>query len=164
MANLKVRIVAGTLAAALAVAGALSARFEGDIRHVYVDPVGIRTVCRGHTGTGLIAGKVYTNAECDAFERADLLNANTTVDRCITGPLTVGNRAALILFANNVGPGGAGVKDGLCMLKSGKVPTIRRLFNEGKATQACHELPKWNAQKLPGITTRRAEEMRVCLS
>lgn len=164
MANLKVRVAAGALAVSLGIAAALSARFEGDVRRVYVDPVGVRTVCRGHTGSGLVAGKLYTAAECDAFEKADLLIANATVDRCITGPLTVGNRAALILFANNVGPGGKGVKDGLCVLKSGKVPTIRRLFNEGKAAQACRELPKWNAQKLRGLDIRRAEEMRVCLS
>lgn len=164
MANLKVRLVAGALATSLAVAGVLSARFEGDVRRVYKDPVGISTVCRGHTGTGLIPGKVYTDAECDAFERQDLLNANATVDRCITAPITVNQRAALVLFANNVGPGGKGVKDGLCMLKSGKVPTIRRLFNTGQYTAACNELPKWNAQKLPGITKRREVERKLCLT
>lgn len=164
MASLKTKVVAGALAASLSVAGVLAKRFEGDIRRVYKDPVGISTVCEGHTGTGLIPGKVYTDAECAAFKRQDLLNANATVDRCITAPLTVNQRASLIDFAFNVGPGGKGVKDGLCMLKSGKEPTIRRLFNAGQYTAACNEYPKWNFQKLPGITKRREAERALCLT
>lgn len=164
MANLKVKIAAGALAAALAVAGALTRRFEGDVRTVYKDPVGISTVCEGHTGSGLVLGKVYTDAECAEFKRQDLLEANATVDRCIQAPLTVGQRASLIDFALNVGPGKKGRKDGLCTLKSGQEPSIRRLFNSGQYTAACNEFPKWNLQKLRGITTRREAERQVCLT
>lgn len=161
MENQKSKIAAGALAIALASAG--MAAHEGRLYTPYKDPVGILTVCEGHTGRD-IEMRRYTPAECNEFKRKDLLIASATVDRCVTGPLTVGQRAALIDFAFNVGPGGKGVKDGLCSLKSGAQPTIRRLFNQGQAIKACDEFPKWNAQKLPGITKRRAEERRLCLS
>lgn len=160
MGNIKLRVAA----LALVAAGAIASKFEG-IRYVaYKDPVRITTVCEGHTGPDVVVGKVYTPVECAEFKRKDLLVAGATVDRCITAPLTVGQRASLIDFTYNVGPGGVGVKDGLCYLKSGKQPTIRILFNAGSYVAACREYPKWNAQKLKGIDYRRAEEMRVCLT
>jgi lysozyme len=148
---------------ALALAGALASQFEGYRAKPYKDPVGIVTVCEGHTGRD-IEQRVYSPAECAEFKRQDMLGASAVVDRCITGPLTVGQRAALIDFAYNVGPGAKGVKDGLCTLKSGKVPTIRRLFNAGEARVGCLEFRKWNAQKLRGIDRRRAAEEATCLA
>lgn len=162
--QVKTKIAAGATALSLAIAGALASKFEGDVRTAYKDPVGIVTVCEGHTGPDIVPGKVYSDAECAEFKRRDMLAASAVVDRCITGPLTVGQRAALIDFAYNVGPGRAGVKDGLCTLKNGKQPAIRRLFNAGQGMQACREFPKWNAQKLRGITRRRAAEEATCLS
>lgn len=149
---------------ALALAGTIAGAYEGYRAKPYKDPVGIITVCEGHTGRDIVPGKTYTPAECAEFKRKDLLIAEATVDRCITAPLTVGQRASLIDFAFNVGPGGRGVKDGLCWLKSGAQPALRRKFNAGDYIGACNEYPKWNAQRLPGITKRRAEEQRVCLS
>lgn len=162
MQQIKARAVA--LALALLLAGGLITTSEGTLYVPYRDPLGILTVCEGHTGSDIVPGKRYTVAECAAFKRADMLEANATVDRCITAPLTAGQRAALIDFSFNLGPGRAGVKDGLCTLKSGAVPTIRRLFNAGQYTAACNELPKWNAQKLPGITKRREAERKLCLT
>lgn len=164
MASLKSRFVFGAVAASIAAAGVMASKFEGQRFTPYIDPVGILTVCEGHTGSDIVRGKRYTLAECNEFKRQDLIEAHATVARCITGPLTVNQRAALIDFAFNVGPGAAGVKDGLCTLKSGKEPSIRRLFNAGQATLGCLEFRKWNLQKLPGITKRRAEEERVCLT
>lgn len=164
MQSLKTKVLTSVAAAALVVAGALASKFEGMRYVAYKDPVRITTVCEGHTGADVVPGKVYSPAECAEFKRKDLLVANGVVDRCISAPLSVGQRAALIDFAYNVGPGGAGVKDGLCWLKSGKQPTIRRLFNAGLHEQGCAELTKWNAQKLPGITKRREAERTVCLT
>lgn len=158
MGNLKSKVAA----LALVAAGAMAAKFEG-IRYVaYKDPVRVTTVCEGHIGPDVIPGKVYSPAECAEFKRKDLLVASAVVDRCITAPLTVGQRAALVDFAYNVGPGGR-YKDGLCSLKGGRVPTIRRLFNTGQYALACKEFPKWNAQQLPGITKRRKAEEDSCL-
>lgn len=161
MENLKSKSAIAVLA--LALAGAGMAKFEGDIRTPYKDPVGITTVCEGHTGRDIEARR-YSAAECAELKRKDLMAASAVVDSCIKAPLTVGQRAALLDFAFNVGHGRKGVKDGLCVLKSGGTPTITRLFNAGKPVQACAEFPKWNAQRLPGITKRRAEEERLCRS
>lgn len=136
---------------------------EGRVLKVYVDPVGVRTVCDGHTRTGLVDGKVYTPAECDAFLVGDFKDAVRTVESCITAPLNPNQKGALVDFAFNVGPGGKGIKDGLCSLKSGKQPRITRLFNEGQYAEACKQFPAWNLQKLRGIDTRRQKEMALCL-
>lgn len=160
MNSIKLRIAA----LALVAAGALASQFEGMRFKAYKDPVRITTVCEGHTGADVVVGKTYTPAECAEFKRKDLLVASATVDRCITAPLTVGQRASLIDFAYNVGPGGVGVKDGLCYLRSGNQPRIRYLFNGQRYTEACAEFPKWNAQNLPGITKRREAERKLCLS
>lgn len=160
MASLKSKAVA----AALVAAAGLCYQFEGTYLKPYKDPVGIWTDCTGHTGPDVQPGRLNTKAECEAKLQADLLEANATVDRCIQVPLTIGQRAALVDFAFNVGPGGRGVKDGLCYLKSGAVPTIRRKFNTGDYAGGCAELVKWNAQRLRGITKRRIAETTVCLT
>lgn len=161
MHSLKTKI---TLLALVAAAAVVSG-FEGIRYPAYKDPVKITTVCEGHTGADVIPGKVYTPAECAEFKRKDLQIALATVERCIkTDGLSVGQLTSLIDFTYNVGPGGKGVKDGICYLKSGAEPTIRKLFNAREYGRACAEFPKWNAQKLPGITKRRLEEKRLCES
>jgi lysozyme len=157
-------VKARLIALAFLAASPLILMYEGVRYEPYRDPVGIVTVCEGHTGPDIVWGKQYTKAECAEFKRKDMLAANAVVDSCITAPLTPTQRGALISFALNVGHGGKGVKDGLCRLKSGAVPTITRLFNAGQPIAACNELPKWNAQKLPGITKRREAERKLCLS
>lgn len=170
MSNVKTKLAlsAAVLSAVLALgfspdAAVITKESEGRVHKVYIDPVGIRTVCDGHTQTGLVDGKRYTDAECDVFAVGDFKAAVRVVDSCITAPLNPNQKGALVDFALNVGPGGRGVKDGLCYLKSGKRSTISRLFNERQYEQACREFPKWNLQKLRGIDIRRQKEMALCL-
>lgn len=164
MASPKTKIASALAAASMLVAVGIASQFEGTLYQAYYDPVGILTVCEGHTGPGIVVGKRYTRAECDAFLRKDMQTASAVVDSCITGPLTVNQRAALVDFAFNVGPGGKGVKDGLCSLKSGREPSIRRYFNAGNTAAGCAEFNAWNSNKLRGIARRRTEEARVCSS
>jgi GH24 family phage-related lysozyme (muramidase) len=49
--------------------------------------------------------------------------------------------------------------------------TAARLLKSGKLIDACEELPKWNKARvagqlveLPGLTTRRERERKLCLS
>lgn len=152
---------------AIALAAILFMAFEGYVPGTYKDPLGILTACYGHTGPELEAGQRFTKAECDAFLREDLAEANAIVRACIAVPMPVQVEAALTDFAANVGPGGKGVKDGLCWLKSGKQPTIRRRANAGDWRGVCDAFMDWTQPNNPkihkGIKRRREAERALCL-
>lgn len=167
---MKGRIIAGAAAAvatvAIGVAAKLAGPHEGTLYAAYRDPVGIWTICRGHT-RGVYEGMRATESQCEEWFQQDLAEANEIVDRCITSPMTIGQRAAMIDFAFNLGPGAPGVKDGLCSLKSGAVPTIRRKANAGDWQGACNALMDWTKAGgvvLRGLVKRRAAAREVCLS
>ena len=84
------RVAAGGLAAVLALASVLVARWEGERYAPYQDVVGVWTVCYGHTGADVIPGKKYTRAECDALLDGDLREANGYVRRCVGRDMPVG--------------------------------------------------------------------------
>lgn len=164
------RILAGAAAAvatvAIGVAAKLAGPHEGTLYKAYRDPIGIWTICRGHT-RGVYEGLRATEAQCEEWFQQDLAEANEIVDRCITAPMTINQRAAMVSFAFNVGPGAEGVKDGVCRLKSGGIPTIRRKANAGDWQGACDELPKWaraGGTQFKGLVHRRADERALCLS
>jgi lysozyme len=163
MNPIKQRLAAIAVAAILG-AGALASQFEGMRYKAYKDPVKITTVCEGHTGADVVPGRLYTPAECAEFKRKDMLIASATIDRCYREDLPLGPRTALVDLAYNLGPGGKGVKDGVCFLRSGQQPRMRLLFNTGRYAEACAQIPKWNAQQLPGITKRREAERKVCVT
>ena len=90
-------------AAATAIAVAIAAPAEGIRRVWYFDPVGIPTVCMGHTGPDVDKSKVYSLAECDALMTADMKNAVAIVERCAPGlpPQVLGSFADAVF---NSGP------------------------------------------------------------
>jgi lysozyme len=144
---------------AVAMAVALAIPAEGLRRTAYYDPPGILTVCRGHTGPDVIAGKVYTLAECDAFMSNDMRNAITMVERCAPG-LPDHVLAAFGDAVFNLGPKIA------CDTRNS---TAARLLAAGDIMGACAQLPRWNQARiagvmmeLPGLTTRRAAERALC--
>jgi len=148
-----------TAAAAALVIG-LAGPAEG-LRYVaYRDPGGVLTVCAGHTGPDVIAGRLYSRPECDALMVADAEKAVAAVERCHPAlPLKV--RAAFGDAAFNLGPAIA--------CDRGR-STAARLLYAGDLRGACEELPKWNKVRiagvlvpLPGLTKRRALERALCL-
>lgn len=147
----KVVIAIGT--GALAVATAAVAIFEGYRPQAYADPVGIPTICYGHTA-GVRFGQRKTQAECEALLRADLGAAMAAVDRLVSAPMTETRRAALASFVYNVGPTAfAG-------------STLLRKLNAGDVIGACNELPRWVMSRgsvLPGLVERRKQERELCL-
>lgn len=164
------RVLAGAAAAvatvAIGVAAKLAGPHEGTLYKAYRDPIGIWTICRGHT-RGVHEGMRATEAQCEEWFQTDLAEANAIVDGCITAPMTIGQRAAMIDFAFNVGPGRTGVKDGLCVLKNGNQPQIRRKANAGDWQGACDALMDWTragGQVFKGLVRRRADARAVCLS
>lgn len=152
-------------AAVLALCAPLVAYYEGYVPNSYADPIGIPTACYGHTGPEVRLGQRYTRAECEALLAGDLAAANTIVHRCITVAMLPHQEAALTSFAYNVGAGRKGVKDGLCELRNGRQPYIRRMANAGQWAQACAGLMDWtsaNGIKLRGLVKRRAAERAMC--
>lgn len=150
--------------AALALAALVG--MEGVEFTPYRDSVGVLTGCVGSTGAHVIEGQTLTPETCAEWLGRDYMTAQATVDRCVPGA-NEHQRAALTLFAFNVGPGKAGVKDGLCVLKTGGMPTIRRQANAGNWVAACAELGpvRWvraGGKVLRGLVKRRAAERALC--
>ena len=142
--------------AALALASSMIAGFEGLRLRAYRDPVGILTVCYGHTGADIDAGKKYSRAECEQLLQRDI-EKHAAALACIKTPLTENQKAAFVSFAFNVGKGK--------FCKS----TLVKKANAGDMAGACAELSRWVygnqggvMVKLPGLVKRRAAERAVC--
>lgn len=165
-------LVAAIGAAAAALVLALVPQHEGTMLWGYRDIGGVVTACTGHTRYAVL-GRRYTPAQCEAWLASDLLR-HTQDLRCIQRPLLAHETAALLSLAFNVGPGKAGVKDGLCELKEGGPSTIVRRANAGDMAGACAAISDWtyvkgrncalkeNAFWCGGIVTRRAAERAMC--
>lgn len=144
----------------------LAAGFEGRNLITARDPIGIPTSCFGHTATAKM-GQKKTPAECDELLSTDLLVANSVVDSCVHVPLNVNQRGAFVSLAFNVGRGKKGVKDGFCVLYSGRQTTLVRKLNAGDYVGACNELSTWvlaGGKIWPGLVKRRAAERALCLT
>lgn len=148
-------------ATAIALATAIAIPAEGLRRVVYYDPPGILTVCFGHTGPDVVAGKVYSIAECKALLDQDMLTAVNAVERCQPG-LPPNVLAAFSDSVYNAGP---------TIACNTQKSTAARLLKAGNYKAACEQLPNWNKSRilgvmvsLPGLTKRRAAEMKLCLT
>lgn len=161
------RVVTGAVAAALTILVSFTAGFEGKTNHAIIPVPGDPwTICHGRT-KGVKKGDKATDAQCKEWLLEDLAEANRIVDQCITAPMTIGQRAALVDFALNVGPGGKGIKDGLCWLKSGNQPYIRRMANQGRWQEACDGFLEWTRAGgvvYRGLVRRREATRALCLS
>lgn len=152
--SLKRAVQIAAAGGAIAMATVLIKHHEG-IRYVpYADPGnGTLTVCYGHTGPDIVPGKRYSQAECDELLKKDTAIAAQAVDRLVKVPVSKYQRAALIDFAYNVGPGN--------LAKS----TLLRKLNAGDRAGACQEISRWNragGRILKGLTTRREIERALC--
>lgn len=147
-------------AAVTALVAALAVPFEGLRQFAYYDPPGILTVCYGHTGPDVVAGRRYSLDECKALLQADMAHAIAAVERCRPG-LPEPVLAAFADAVFNIGPAVACDRT-----KS----TAARLLAAGDLRAACEQLPRWNKARvggvlveLPGLTKRRAAERELCL-
>lgn len=140
--------------------------FEGYSEKTYVDPVGIPTAGYGHTGPDVVIGKWYSKAQAEGWLKEDLSEAAAIVEKCAPENIDVYQRAAFISFALNVGPGKKGVKDGFCILKSGRQPSHLKYAFEGNKEKSCEALLAWNkagGKVLNGLTRRRKAERELCM-
>jgi lysozyme len=160
-----VQKISAAVVATLAAAGFVASKWEGTKSVAYQDHIGVWTICTGHTGPEVVKGLKATRAQCDAWLEKDLNIAYETTLRCVPNSLPNSVRAAFISFTFNVGPGGKGRKDGMCMLKSGNIPTHVKLLRSGQYVQACDMLMKWTGAGnvySQGIYNRRVDEVKLC--
>lgn len=146
------RLRAAIAAATLSIATIVVSTHEGIETKAYLDPVGIPTICYGHTATAKL-GQSKTSEQCEALLQKDLLVAIGDVESRVKVDLTIERRAALVSFVYNVG----GTKFGSS--------TLLKKLNAGDPAGACAELSKWvyaGGVKLKGLVSRRAEERALC--
>lgn len=127
---------------------------EGREYQPYRDIVGVWTVCDGITGSDVVNGKTYTDAECNALTIKHIEKHGSQLLDCIHVRVTQGMYEALAGWAYNVGVGAA--------CKS----TAIRLINQGQYEAGCRQLMRWNragGQEVRGLTLRREREMNACL-
>ena len=152
--SLKSRLAIGATAGALSIATAVVSYYEGYRPTAYRDPVGIATICYGHTATARM-GQTLSQERCTELLQADLGHAFSAVDRRAQVELSPPTRAALASFVYNVGEG--------AFARS----TLLRKLNPGDLRGACHELSRWvyaGGRKLNGLVKRRATERELCLA
>lgn len=139
----------GVAALALSAAGAVAVvHHEGVRRTAYVDPVGVVTVCVGHTRTAEL-GQTLTDAQCAELLRLDIREAEAAVKRLVRVPLTQNQFDSLVSFTFNVGAGN--------LAKS----TLLRKLNAYDCRGAGAEFSRWiyaGGRVLPGLVVRRASE------
>jgi lysozyme len=145
--SIKGRVAAALLTLSMAGAGAIVAH-EGMRRVAYVDPVGVVTVCAGHTSTAKL-GQVKTEAECAELLKQDAAYAASAVKRLVKVPLTQPQFDALVSFVFNVGEGN--------FAKS----TMLKKINQFDCYGAGAEFMRWTyagGRELPGLVIRRQSE------
>lgn len=147
-------------AAVAALAAAIAAPCEGLRQWAYQDPVGILTVCQGHTGADIEKGRKYSIAECDALLTSDMRKAVDLVDRCAPDA----PESVLVAFSD------AAYNMGATIACDTRNSTAARKLRVHSWRDACNELPKWDKARvvgvlvpLPGLTKRRLLERDVCL-
>jgi len=141
-------------AVATVLAASFITNFEGTRTEAYLDPVGIPTICTGHT-EGVVMGQVYSLNECAAMLKSDVETAMASVLALARVPLNEHELAAYTSFVYNVGHGN--------FARS----TLLKKLNAGDREGACNELPRWNKAKgrvLAGLVKRRAAERALCLA
>ena len=140
-------------ATALGICANIVPGLEGKKNDAYMDPVGIPTICYGHT-KGVKAGQSLTDDECDRLLLEDLGDALAVVDHRVHVPMTETRRAALASFVYNVGP------------SKFVDSTLLAYMNQGRTREACDQLMRWvyaEGRRLPGLVKRREIERELCL-
>lgn len=140
------RVAAGMVVSAAGLVGIT--QHEGKVNKAYLDPIGIVTICVGHTLTAKL-GQVKTDAQCQELLQKDTAFAEAGVKRYVKQPITQTQYDQLVSLTFNVGVGN--------LAKS----TLVRKLNAGDCKGAAAEFSRWNragGQVLPGLTKRRADE------
>jgi lysozyme len=148
-------------AAIVAAVVGIAAPAEGIRHYAYYDPPHILTVCEGHTGPDVVAGRYYSDGECYALTQADAGKAVDAVLKCAPdAPDSVAVAFGDAVF--NLGP---------AIACDRTRSTAARLLYAHEWRAACEQLLRWDkatvggvSVALRGLTKRRALERNVCVS
>lgn len=158
--SIKTKLIAAFVAAGLSAPAAfvaydLTAPSEGVSLPVYLDPVGLPTVCIGHMDRKLKLGQEFTIEECMKLFAKDYKKHQEQLDSVVKVPYaSEWQKEALTDFTFNVGLGNV------------KSSTLLELLNQGKHSEACGQLTRWikaGGQTLKGLVIRRDNTMPYCL-
>lgn len=160
MKSLKQKLIATFIAAGLSSSAAffvydVTVPSEGVYTSVYLDPVGLPTVCVGRMDKKLKLGQTFTLDECMVMLAEDWKKHQVQLDSVVKVPYKSDwQRQALTDFTFNVGLGNV------------KSSTLIKLVNQGRHKAACEQLSKWvkaGGKTLKGLVTRRANTMPYCM-
>ena len=137
----------------------LAREFEGDVRNIYTDGAGHKTVGIGHK---VLTGEVFNCplSDDDVAElfRKDCAVAVGAVNRLVKVQLTQNAFDALVDFTYNLGAGS--------LVGS----TLLTLLNAGNYIAAANEFPRWDKERVngelvesAGLARRRAAEKSLFL-
>lgn len=153
--------VAGSTAAAIALAVSIAEPAEGYVAYVYRDPVGVLTYCIGETQNAKdMVGRKFSREECRALLVRRMAHYDQGNDACVRNwpLLPVEVRGAFNDFSYNLG------NQAFCR------STAAQYLRDGKIRAACMEMGKWVKGRvngkltvLPGLVKRRAVEQTICL-
>lgn len=144
------------MASSIALAGSfLIAPSEGLVNKTYLDPIGIITSCRGHTGPELKLGQTFTADQCDKVFADDLVKHDRQLMSVVKVPFKSDyQHAAMLSFVYNAGIGNFSSS------------TMLKKLNARDYDRSCQELTKWiyaGKQKLNGLIIRRSLEYKYCM-
>lgn len=143
-------LVGGT---ALSLAAGLIMPWEGLSNKAYLDIVQVPTICYGYTHNVQL-GDLKTDDECYDLLVEEILYLDGFIDRHVTVDLTDYQRAAILSWMYNVGPGAF------------QRSTLLKKLNAGDYTGACNELTRWvhaGGKRVNGLVKRREAEKEMCL-
>ena len=142
---------AASLSAVIALAAAIIAPWEGKVNAPYRDPVGILTVCYGHTGAD-VGARRRTDVECMELLTKDVAEHAKALG-CTNGSYKLREGAAFVSLAYNIGVAG------FCRSSAAKAA---KAGDYAGACEAMSRHIKAKGKVLQGLVDRRAYERAIC--
>jgi lysozyme len=127
----------------------LTKNFEGFSLSAYADQGGVWTIGYGHTGPGIHAGVLITQAQADIFLHSDIAGSVACVNKLVTAKIGQPQFDALVDFTFNLG----------CANLASS--TLLRAVNAGDFKTAEGEFLKWDhlqGRVVQGLLNRRQAE------